>query len=297
MTKKRPVLSILLLAILSFIWGSSFILMLLGMIDSSGNPVFSAFQVGALRISLAFLLMLPFALYHFKKVPRNKIFPIFCVGLFGNCIPAFLFTTAETELAPSLAGMLNSTTPLFVVLIAILVFKNKLSLINYIGLLLGFVGSALLMLANGTDEFYGDVGHSLLILIATFCYAISVNIIRNYLVGLAPIAVTSISFLFVGIPTTIYLLSTDFFQVLTQNPSGLASFGYVFLLAFFGTALAVLLFNYLVQLTNAVYASTVTYLIPITAIFWGLINNESINFSHVIGMLIILTGVYLINKT
>lgn len=270
--------------------------MMLGMFDSEGKAVFTPFQVGALRISMAFLLMLPFAIYHLRKVPKNRIFPIFCVGLFGNCIPAFLFTTAETKVAPSLAGMLNSTTPLFVVVIAILVFKNVLSRTNYVGLILGFLGSSVLMLANGTEEFYGDSSYSLLILLATLCYAVSVNIIKNYLTNISPIAVTSVSFFFVGFPTTAYLLSTNFFEVLRENESGPAALGFVFLLSFFGTALAVLLFNYLVQITNAVYASTVTYLIPITAIFWGMLNNEPINFIHLLGMVIILLGVYLINK-
>lgn len=296
MQKNAPLLSVLLLTVLAFTWGSSFILMKLGMEDEWGNPVFSPFEVAAMRMSFAFWVLLPFAVYHFPKIPRNKYLPLLVVGLCGNAIPAFLFTTAETHLAPSLAGMLNSTTPLFTVCIAALVFRNRFSAANYSGLALGIVGSAGLMLANGTEDFHGDLGYSSLILLATFCYAISVNTIRNYLTGIHPFGVTSVSFLFFGIPMSFYLFSTDFIPKLQTHPSAHSALIYVIILAVFGTAVAVILFNYLVRITSAVYASTVTYLIPVTAIFWGFLRNENINWLHFASMGIILTGVYLINK-
>lgn len=296
MEKPRPLLSVLLLAVLAFTWGSSFILMKLGMEDAAGNPVFSPFQVAAMRMSFACWLLLPFALYHIRKIPFSKYLPLLVVGMCGNAIPAFLFTTAETSIAPSLAGMLNSTTPLFTVIIAALIFKNRFSKANYLGLTLGIAGSAGLMLAGGTAAFYGDIGSSLLILLATLCYAISVNTIRNYLTGIHPIGVTSVSFMFFGIPLSLYLFSTDFISVLQHHPSGKSALGFVIILSMFGTALAVILFNYLVRLSGAVYASTVTYLIPVTAIFWGFLRKEPILPMHFISMGVILTGVYLINR-
>lgn len=296
MKNSNTLIAIILLAILSFIWGSSFILMKLGMTDFEGKAVFSSGQVAAMRMGFAFILLLPFAVYHLPKIPRKKFIPITLIGLFGNCIPAFLFTAAETKVAPSLAGMLNSSTPLFAVIIARVFFKNHFKNQQYSGLILGFVGSSWLMLANGTDQFYGEVSYSFLVLLATFFYATSVNIIKNYTEGVPPMAVTSVSFVIVGPVTLTYLLTTDFFDVIETNAFAWKSLGFVGILAFFGTALAVMLFNYLVKITNAVYASTVTYLIPITAIFWGILWNEPIGFQHIIAMLIILTGVYLINK-
>ena len=296
MTPSRPLLSVLLLAVLAFTWGTSFILMKLGMVDAAGNEVFRSNEVAAMRMSFACWAMLPFAFYHLRKIPRTKYLPLLVVGLCGNAIPAFLFTAAETVVAPSLAGMLNSTTPLFTVMIATVVYGATFKRINYIGMVLAIAGSSGLMLANGLDQFYGDVFYSMLILMATFCYAISVNTIRNYLTDLHPIGVTSVSFLFFGIPLSIYLFTTGFVHTLTTHPNGYTSEGYVIILALFGTALAVILFNWLVKITSAVYASTVTYLIPITAIFWGWMRNEPINWMHFVGMGVILAGVYLINK-
>ncbi len=294
--QQKPFQSVLLLAILAFTWGSSFILMKLGLEAPDGSPVFSPYQVAAMRMSFAFWVMLPFAVYYLPRIPKENFLPLILVGMCGNAIPAFMFTTAEMHLAPSLAGMLNSTTPLFTVIIAALVFKNKFSRANYLGLALGIAGSAGLMLSRGTDEFYGEAAYAGLILIATFCYAISVNTIRNYLTGIHPLGVTSVSFFFFGVPLSIYLFTTDFVSIAQTHPHGYSSLGYIVLLAVFGTAIAVILFNYLVRITSAVYASTVTYLIPITAIFWGFMRSEVINIWHFLFMSVILTGVYLINR-
>lgn len=286
----------MLLIVLALTWGSSFILMKLGMEDRAGNPVYTSEEVAALRISTAFLFLLPFGIYYLPTLKRKKIVPLLVSGLFGNTIPAFLFTAAETRMEPSLAGMLNSTTPIFTILIAIGFFGERFRPINYLGVALGFAGSAGLMLANGTAQLSGELYYSMLVLIATLCYAISLNTIRRYLTDMHPIAVTSLSFMLVGPPVTLYLFSTGFSATFFHHPSGLTSFGYVLLLGVLGTAVAVILFNYLVQISNAVFASTVTYLIPITAIGWGLLLQESVNAYHFGAMLLILAGVYLINR-
>jgi drug/metabolite transporter (DMT)-like permease len=295
-SQQPKILPYLILALLAFTWGSSFILMNLGMKDGAGNKVFSALEVATLRISIAFVVLLPFAVYHLKKIPINKFLPVFCVGLFGNGIPAYLFTIAETKISTSLAGMLNSATPLFAVLIAAGIYKEPVSKKNYIGLLLGFTGAAGLMLA-GEKNLQGNLPYAALVLLATVCYAISVNIIRQYLKNINAVAITSVAFLFIGIPGIVVLYSTSFTKTLALNPSGIVSFGYICILAIAGTALAVILFNYLVSMIGAMRASSVTYLIPITAIFWGLIFNEPIHYSKYFFIGIIILGVWLINQT
>lgn len=285
-----------ILFLLAFTWGSSFILMKLGMEDSSGT-VYTWNEVAAMRMSFAFLFLLPFGLYHLKNIKKNKILPLIVVGISGNAVPAFLFTYAETGITPSLAGMLNSTVPIFSVSIAVLVFKNRLKTVNYLGLFLGFLGSIGIILANGTDKISGEFGYSAMVLLATLCYAISVNTIRNYLADVNSVAITSFSFLVFGPVLLVYLLfGTDFLDTFQSHPSGKSAFGYTVILAIGGTALAVILFNYLVKMTNAVFASSVTYLIPITAIFWGLIFKEPMNAFHFIFMGVILVGVWLLNK-
>lgn len=286
-----------ILFLLAFTWGSSFILMKLGMEDANGKLVYTWDEVAAMRMSFAFLFLLPFGLYHLKNIKRDKVLPLIVVGISGNAVPAFLFTYAETGITPSLAGMLNSTVPIFAVTIAVFVFKNRLKNINYIGLILGFLGSIGIILANGIDQVKGELSYSSLVLLATLCYAISVNTIRNYLQDVNSIAITSFSFLIFGPILLMYLFfGTDFTETFNTHPSGKTAFGYTVVLAIGGTALAVILFNYLVKMTSAVFASSVTYLIPITAIFWGVIFNEPMNAFHFIFMGVILVGVYLLNK-
>jgi len=286
-----------ILFLLAFTWGSSFLLMKLGMEDSDGKSVYTWDEVAAMRMSFAFLFLLPFGLYHLKNIKREKVFPLIVVGISGNAVPAFLFTYAETGITPSLAGMLNSTVPIFAVTIAVVVFKNRLRSINYIGLLLGFLGSIGIILSNGIDQVQGEFSYSSLVLLATFCYAVSVNTIRNYLYDVNSIAITSFSFLIFGPILLAYLFfGTNFTETFNTHESGQSAFWYTVVLAIGGTALAVILFNYLVKMTSAVFASSVTYLIPITAIFWGLIYQEPMNAFHFIFMGVILAGVYLLNK-
>lgn len=256
-------------------------------------PIFSAQQVAALRLSLAFLALLPFAIYYLPRTNRKKIFPIAMVGLFGNGIPAFLFTAAEEKLDSALAGVLNATTPVFAVVLGITFFRIRLKWLNYLGVAIGFAGACVAMLANGTNQFSADLWYAGLILIATTCYALSINLVRYYLREVHPMAVTSIAFFMIGIPATFWAFKCGSVQTLQHHAWGWNAFGYIAILGLVGTAFAVLIFNYLVRMTNAVYASTVTYLMPITSILWGLYFNEIINIWHVLGIGVILAGVYL----
>ena len=300
---RNGIIAIFLLVILTIIWGSSFILMKLGMYDLNNNPTINPFQVAGLRITMACLVLMPFAIYYFPKVPKNKLLPILGIGFFGNAIPAFLFTASEVNngISSSLAGMLNATTPIFTVIIGMTLFKLKLKPINYLGIIIAFGGSAALALIPipGSKAANSQFIYIVFVLIATCCYGMSVNLIRNYTATLNPIAITSISFLFIGIPVAIWLFSTqDIFTVIHSSKAHVTSFYFVAILAVVGTALAVILFNYLVQITNAVFASTVTYLMPIVAIIWGLLSSQQEYFTwwYVVAIVVILGGVYLTNR-
>lgn len=298
MKNNYSLVAVILLVVLTIIWGSSFILMKLGMFDGNGKPLLRPEQVAGLRISIACIVLLPFAVYYIRKVPRNKLLSIFGVGFFGNAIPAFLFTFSEGEngISSSLAGMLNATTPIFAVIIGISVFKLKLKPVNYIGLFLGFVGTAGLMLGKGTSNLFTEWQHIAMVLIATFCYGISVNLIRYKLTGIHPVAIASISFSFIGVPIMIWLLQQNTIETIHTSYAHVGALGYTVILAVVGTALAVIMFNYLVQITNAVFASTVTYLMPVMAIIWGIIFKEYFTFWYVVSIVVILAGVYLTNK-
>lgn len=274
--------------LLAFIWGSSFILM------KRGLEVFSYTQVAALRMGLAWLSLLPFVWQQVRRTPKNLWLPIAIVGLCGNGIPAFLFTKAQTQLDSSLTGILNALVPLFTLLIAVSVFQTKVKRHNIIGVLLGFVGAIWLVSGNGIV--LHNAHYAWFVVAATVCYAISLNTIKNYLGSLKPVHITGLAFFFAGPPSLLYLFSTDFSTVMQTSNSAWEALGYITLLAVVGTSVAVAIFNKMVQRTTALFASSVTYLIPIVAIMWGIIDGEQLYLQQFVGTAIIFGGVYLVNK-
>ncbi len=277
------------LILLSVIWGSSFILMKRGL-ESYNN-----FQVAAFRIFLSFLFLLPMIISRLRRLGRKNLKSLLIVGFIGNFFPAFLFTTAQTHINSSLAGILNSCTPLFTLVVGMLVYRNRFLLINVIGLLLGFIGATGLIYNGGISLSGGDTGYALLILLATFFYAISVNEIRNHLHHMDGITITSLAFLFIGPVAGIYLLFSDFSQALA-SPGHVRNFIYIALLAFFGSFIATILFNELVRKTTAIFGASVTYLIPVFAISWGILDGESFTLDQALWALVILAGIYLVTK-
>ena len=273
---------------LAFIWGSSFILM------KRGLDIFSYAQVADLRMSLAWLSLLPLVWNQLKKTPTHFWIPLGVVGLFGNGIPAFLFTKAQTQLDSSLTGILNALVPLFTLLIAVFVFKVKVKGHSILGILIGLTGA--IWLVTGDDIVMENAHYAWFVVVATICYAISLNTIKNYLGELNPIHIAGLSFFFVGPPTLIHLFSTDFLEVMNTQEKAWSALGYIFVLAVIGTSMALAIFNKLVARTTAIFASSVTYLIPIFAIMWGVIDGEHISLQHILGTAIIFAGIYLVNK-
>ena len=278
-----------ILALLAIIWGSSFILM------KRGLDAYSDVQVAALRLFIAFLSLLPFMFKALKKVKRNQILPLAIAGILGNGIPAFLFTRAQTTLESSFVGILNSLTPIFTLLLGIYFFKTKPSKINILGIIIGFIGALLLYSSEISEVTTINIG-VLLIVLACFFYGTSVNVIRKYLTDLDSISISAVAFLFVGPFTGFYIFTTDFLEIATTTNQGLISLGYIVILAVIGTSFSVVLFNKLIKDTSAIFAASVTYLIPVVSLMWGLLENEQIKNEHYIGVVIILCGVYLVNK-
>lgn len=284
----KSISNYLTLLFLAVIWGSSFILM------KRGLEVFTYKQVSALRLFIAFLSLVPFVVRAFKRIEKNHWGAIIITAFLGNGIPAFLFTKAQTHLESSFVGILNSLTPLFTLLLGIYFFKSKPSKINIIGIIIGLSGALILS--------FSDIGasisinyYALFVILATIFYAISVNVIRKYLSDLDAISISALAFLFLGPASGIYVFSTDFVSLLFTD-SGKETFIYIVILAVIGTSLAVVIFNKLVKDSSAIFASSVTYLIPIVALLWGVFDGENITMYHLAGVTVILSGVYLVNK-
>ena len=273
---------------LAFIWGSSFILM------KRGLEVFSYTQVADLRLGLAWISLLPFVWSQFKKTPIHFWIPLAIVGLFGNAIPAFLFTKAQTQLDSSLTGILNALVPLFTLIIAVFVFKTKVKMHNVFGILIGLAGAVWLITGDGVV--IQNMHYAWFVVIATVCYAISLNTIKNYLQEMRPIDIAGLAFLFVGPLMIIHLFTTDFIEIMITNDHACSALGYIFILATFGTSIALVIFNKLLARTTAIFASSVTYLIPIFAIMWGIFDGEKITIQYIFGTAIIFAGIFLVNK-
>jgi drug/metabolite transporter (DMT)-like permease len=288
LTENKSTYSVFLLIFLAMIWGSSFVLIKKSLL------AFDYLQVAALRVGITMLWFLPFVFSQFKKVKNKRTYWFLLImGLFGNAIPAFLFPLAQTQIDSSLAGILNSCTPIFVMIMGALFFNTTPSRNKIIGVLFGLLGAGLLILYGQSGLSNGNSWYAIFALLAAICYAISTNVIKEYLQDLPAITTTSLAFFFVGPIAWIYLFSSDFIHVMQTDENAWFSFMSVAALATFGTALATLLFVKLIQMTSAVWGAMVTYLIPIVAIFFGFLDGELITLWHAIGITLILFGVYL----
>lgn len=285
-----------LLLILSCIWGSSFILMKRGMETMEGTQIFTAPQVGTLRILIASMVLLPLSIIHLRKLKEKKDLKIFAiVGFCGNLFPAFLFTYAETGISSGFAGMMNSFTPIFTILLGFIVYNHRLSLIEVLGVIIGTVGIISLILSGGKITFDGDLKHILAVVLATFLYGISVTTSKYKLQKYTSSQITSLAFSTVFIPTIIcfFLLNTP--RVILTNINASQGLIYISVLALIGTTLATFIYNAIIKTSSALFASSVTYFIPIVAVVIGIWSGESITTNQILSMGIILGGVLFAN--
>jgi drug/metabolite transporter (DMT)-like permease len=279
-----------LLTILALVWGSSFILM------KRGLTVFRPDQLAAIRMSVACFATLPLIWRKLKTIPTEKLKYISVVGIFGSGIPAFLFATAQTRINSSLAGMLNGLTPVFTMLVGSLFFHTKFTPRQIIGVFVGLIGACGLILLRSDGGLSSDFGYAILIVIATLCYGISVNTIKTFLSNIDSITISGAGLLFVGIPYSIYLFNTDFLSRFDAFPKAWEAFGFIATLSLLGTALSGVLYFQLVKISSPLFASVVTYFIPIVALIWGIADGEKLNPFHLLAMVAILGGVTLVSS-
>lgn len=288
--EKDQLKSWLLLIFLAIIWGLSFILV------KKIVHTFTAVELGAGRIFIAGIALAPWAIKNIKKLDSKKIPTLIVSGLTGYLIPAFIFGIVGSKLNSSLAGTLNATTPLFVLVIGGLFFHKRITKSQVFGLLIAFTGSLLLILSGGTHSLDFNNPYALLVIVATIMYGLNANIVGISLSGIKPIIISSFSLIFVGsISFFILIFSTDFFHkiLLEENRTLLI---YFLLLGVINSGIAAVVYNYVLQISSPVFASSVTYLIPIVATIAGLFDGETIVIWHYLGMGIILLGIYLLNK-
>ncbi|TAE50783.1 MAG: DMT family transporter [Bacteroidetes bacterium] len=282
----------LLFAFLALVWGSSFILM------KRGLEAFSPLQIAAIRMTVAAVILLPFVIRNYRPLTRKEWIAVAVVGIFGNGLPAFFFPLAETRISSAGAGILNSLSPLFVLVLGALFFRRPFSSRQLAGIGFGFGGALMLMLsADGQTDIFSQAFYSLIIVFSTIGYGLSTIVTKTYLSEQPATVVPGLALLMVSIPYSIYLFGFSHIgEVMNTDPEAWASLGYVMILGAVGTALALVLFYRLIQQGDPVLAASVTYVIPIVAVGWGLLDKESFNFRQVIGMLLILVGLWLVNR-
>lgn len=257
-------------------------------------------QIAALRIFSAGLVFVPFAFFHIRHIPRKKLGLVILSAVFGNLLPAFLFAEAITKLDSSLAGILNSLTPICVVIIGIVFFRDKIKTQKITGVLIGFLGLVLLTLIplflEKRSVSFDNLSYTLLIVLATLLYGINVNMVGHYLKGLHPVHTATVSLAFMTIPTGIILWQLGFHQLNFHDPVVFNSTWKSVLLGVAGSAIATALFYILVQRAGILFASLVTYGIPFIALLWGFLDGEKITWVKPVCLSIILVGVYMANR-
>jgi drug/metabolite transporter (DMT)-like permease len=279
----------LLFFLLCIIWGSSFILM------KHSKEELSASQIAALRIFSAGIIFLPLAVFHVAKIPAKKLFIVILSGITGNLLPAFLFAFAIAKnIDSSLAAILNSFTPIFVVLIAIVIFRDKIKFQRIAGVLIGFLGLTLLFLLwKGVS--LENFKYALLILFATVLYGVNVNVVGHFLKEISPLYIATVSLAFLIIPTGFVLWQQNFLQLAFDETSVQWAIVEATILGVVGSAIATAIFYILIRRAGGIFASLVTYGIPFIGILWGVLDGEKITIKQVACLAIILFGVYLAN--
>lgn len=279
-----------LLIFLGCVWGSSFLLMKLGL--KGVNPI----QMGSLRILFAAVFLIVVGFKQITKIPIYKWKYIAITSMFGTFLPVYLFAIALSKIDGSISSILNSLTPLNTLIAGVLFFQLDVQRRQIFGVIIGFVGCVLLVLfgegQNTTENYY----YALLIVLASVCYGVNVNLIKKYLSDLKPLTISTGNFIIMMFPALIVLYFSDFFEI-AQEPQVMTSLVYIAILGIIGTGLSNILFFKLIQISSPVFASSVTYLIPVVAIVLGyFVMNETLTFIQGIGALVVLLGVYFSSK-
>jgi len=280
----------LVLLLLALIWGASFLFI------KRAVTVFSPVQMAMWRMVIATGAYIPLAVAYWSKIDWKKWKPLVVVALFGSAIPNFFFAVAQQHVSSSLAGVLNSLTPLFTLVLGVTFFKMKVPWSKAVGVILGLSGAAILILNNSGVQAGGHYFFAFLCIMATVCYAINANSLNKYLREMHPAAIGAASFMITGGFFVVGLFLSGGWQVVWQNPKGLEALSYVGYLAIMGTAVGSIMYFWLLQRTGPIFATSVTYLLPVSALAIGAIDGEAIGLFDLVGTGVILTGLYLARK-
>ncbi|HIP26928.1 MAG TPA: DMT family transporter [Flavobacteriaceae bacterium] len=275
---------------LSLIWGTSNFLI------KKATYVFTGYQVGALIMVFSALVLLPFGYKSLKQVKKKHISTLLIIALFSTFIPSFMWTIAIGKIGVSITTILNSLTPLNTLIIGFLLFGLRFTRNQILGLVIGFIGLSVYFLTGNFYQGSGDYIYSLLVIFSSLGYALNSNLIMNKLTDLSALSITTATFIITLIPSLLVLYYTDFFNIYNGSSVQINSLLYILFKGAIGTALAMVMYNKLVKVSSAVFASSVTYLIPVVALFWGYIDGEIITFWQLISGFLILLGVYMANK-
>lgn len=276
---------------LSLIWGSSFILIKKSLIG------LSPLQVGSLRIVFSSIMIFLIAFNKIKTIQKDKWKWIAVSAIIGTFLPAFLFAFAETQIDSAVAAILNSLVPMNTVLIGLAVFKISTTKTQSLGVIIGFIGTSVLIISGSELNPDQNYLYSGLVIICSILYATNVNLIKKHLFDVNAVAIAAGQFFVIFVPSIIVLVYSGFFDLEFRNNDLLYdSLLYVLLLSFFGTAMAKILFNKLIQISSPVFASSVTYSMLIVSVLWGLLDGELFNINQAVATILIIIGVYLSNK-
>lgn len=291
MNNRPPVLlDWLLMFALAMMWGASFFFI------KHAVQIFTPIQMAIWRMVIATLVYIPFAVVYWRKIDWSKWKPLVVVALCGSAIPNLFFAIAQQHVNSSLAGILNSLTPLFTLILGVLFFNAHFNRNKILGVVLGLLGAAILVLWNGQSSHAGNAWYAGLCALATVCYAINANSVGFNLKGMHPAAIGSASFILTGPFFIVALFGTDAWSAAFQNPDGWKAVGYISYLGAVGTVVGSILYFHLLQRTSTVFATYVTYLLPVMAILVGAFDGEMIGVMDVIGTLVILMGLYLARR-
>jgi len=278
------------LIILSIIWGSSYILIKKGL--TGLTPV----HLGSIRVIITTILIAPIGYNKIKHIPKNKMKWVAISAFVGSFFPAYLFAFAETEISSSVTAVMVSLTPLFTLLISVIIFGEELLKKQVLGVIIGFLGIVVLIHNELLSSSF-NILYVMFVVLAAFCYAVNANLLKYKLPNIPALGIVFMSFLFMFIPAFIVLFFSDFpFSNFTSNPLILESIIYIIILALFGTAIAKVMYIKLLAISTPVFSVSTTYLMPVVAIFWGLLDGEEFKLTQFFGTSIILIGVYLVTK-
>ena len=280
------------LIVLSIIWGSSYILIKKGLVGLT--PI----QLGAFRILMTTLILLLVGYKSLRGWSFEQWKWLVFTGFFGTFFPSFLFAFSETEINSSVVAVLNGLTPLFTIIIAYFFFQQRVKKKQLGGVLVGFLGTVILVAQEFSLSSTGDGRYAFLVVMASLCYAINVNTLKHKLEGVTPMTIALANFIAICIPALILLLTSPFpWDSFYTDTTILTSMGYIFILSLFGTAFAKVLFNELLTFSSTVFSISITYLLPIVAIGWGLLDGESFGGLQWLASGLILGGIYLVTET